>query len=192
MKIAAGIAIAVLVIFSVASYTKNVEARALLRYRSDSLETARFQVAALQLERDTQDSVYQADTTRLSGELAFAVSRMQELRARNTGRRTVLDTVLVSVPDTVREFIVKTIDGLEEEAQACTLALGTCEAAVAVRDSMIAGRDSTISELRPLLTAYEDQLANAIGAARPPPTRWIERALAVYGIIGAIGLLTGN
>jgi len=189
MKAVAGILIGLVVVFGLWSYKRGIETRALLKFRADSLHTADSIITELHKERALKDSVLAEVLAQANRDRVAARADMDRFRRIAQRSRTSLDSALSMTPDTVRVLVFETINALENENAACRVALGSCETALALKDSLLASSDSTAMENRRLFDAAQDQLDDAIRAARPSPTAWVQRGLAIVGIVKVVELV---
>jgi hypothetical protein len=163
----------------------RIRAETLAEARADSLQAALVVGDSLVgelLERDTALK-RQADslTVRLDAERA-AFTR---LRIRNQAQSGKLDSLLAALPDS--SPLPALVDTLQAEAQACHSALGACDsvrvillARVALRDSIIAVRDTALATTREFWEEAEQ---------RSRPRKWGIGCAGGYGAVSSGGEL---
>lgn len=190
MKKYLGIALALFAVFSIWQFAHGIELRAKLKFRSDSLAVASAQIDTLQSDRAARELVLVQAIAEANERMVAARSEMGRYRALARANTQRLDSALADAPEPLKLLVNETVGALEGEVRACNLALQNCDQIVAGKDSLLAQVDSTARENRALFVAAQDQLEDAIRAARPSPTRWVERGLALYGLVKiAQGLL---
>ncbi len=174
--------------FWLRSHDAQVRAETLADVRADSLAHAKTELATIQGARAIAESLAVVRIQRLTDSLA--TQRRQFARAsRETQRLTgQLDSVLAdsTVPDSVVVIVNQTVTAFEDQVASCTLALRTCEAIVAAKDSSLARRDSTVGELTALLESTEALLATERSRASPGFLTRLSRSLpfVAVGIVG--------
>lgn len=200
MKAILGVAIAILLVFSVWSYGNGRAARALSEARKDSLDLALSDHAELELERDSilvRLNASQARQDTIRDSLALLVDRADRRSEANLGAlaAALADTV-TPIPDTIRVLVGETIAGLEDQTRLCRLEVASCDVKVSALESEAIILMRSRDEKDELLVASNDQLEAAIAAQGPPEGAfllWIERGLAAFGLLKLIqGILGGG
>ena len=164
MKITAPLIVAVLVVAGVAGWQwrGQQEAHRVAQARSDSLTSAYTEIQALHSERAQTDSAARVDSTLWANERATWASRLLVADRRSQRNLVALDSVLGLAPDTVRVVVRETVAALEAEVDACEGALLSADSSAVICGRRLAAADSTVNDLRPLLLAYDAQLADAL------------------------------
>jgi hypothetical protein len=163
----------------------RIRADTLAEARADSLTAALVAGDSLVGVLSQRDTLLKNQGDSLTVRLEAERARMNHIMQRNRQYSVALDSLLAALPDS--SPLPALVDTLKAETQACHSALGACDsvrvillARVALRDSIIAVRDTALATTREFWQEAEQ---------RSRPRKWGLGCAGGYGAVNSGGEL---